>query len=141
MGGQACVLYGAAEFSRDLDLALLVEEANLEWFRELLAELQAERVAVPPSIRSICCEVTPSTSATSPSATPHRRRPSTASRCGEQSVPVRNELPCRGRRFFAGHDRRIAPSDWPAVQRGKDEARTAHPVVPTLNRSFTAHSV
>jgi hypothetical protein len=23
MGGQACVLYGAAEFSRDLDLALL----------------------------------------------------------------------------------------------------------------------
>lgn len=30
MGGQACVLYGAAEFSRDLDLALLAEPRNLE---------------------------------------------------------------------------------------------------------------
>ena len=29
MGGQACVLYGAAEFSRDLDLALLPDPANL----------------------------------------------------------------------------------------------------------------
>jgi PHD/YefM family antitoxin component YafN of YafNO toxin-antitoxin module len=43
MGGQACVLYGAAEFSRDLNLALLIEAGNLERFRELLAELQAER--------------------------------------------------------------------------------------------------
>jgi hypothetical protein len=48
MGGQACVLYGAAEFSRDIDLALLVNEANLERFQDLLTELQAERVAVPP---------------------------------------------------------------------------------------------
>jgi hypothetical protein len=48
MGGQACVLYGAAEFSRDLDLALLVDEGNLERFQALLAELQAERIAVPP---------------------------------------------------------------------------------------------
>ena len=30
MGGQACVLYGAAEFSRDLDLALLPDPANLD---------------------------------------------------------------------------------------------------------------
>jgi len=29
MGGQACVLYGAAEFSRDLDLALLPDPTNL----------------------------------------------------------------------------------------------------------------
>jgi hypothetical protein len=29
MGGQACVLYGAAEFSRDLDLVLLVDDGNL----------------------------------------------------------------------------------------------------------------
>jgi hypothetical protein len=29
MGGQACVLYGEAEFSRDLDLALLPGPANL----------------------------------------------------------------------------------------------------------------
>lgn len=48
MGGQACVLYGAAEFSRDIDLVLLVEEANLEQFRTLLVSLQAERIAVPP---------------------------------------------------------------------------------------------
>ena len=29
MGGQACVLYGAAEFSRDTDLAILASPANL----------------------------------------------------------------------------------------------------------------
>jgi len=28
-GGQVCVLFGAAEFSRDLDLALLPDPANL----------------------------------------------------------------------------------------------------------------
>lgn len=33
MGGQAYVLYGAAEFSRDLDLALLPDPANLESLR------------------------------------------------------------------------------------------------------------
>jgi hypothetical protein len=48
MGGQACVLYGAAEFSRDIDLVFLVEEANLRRFHDLLSELQAERIAVPP---------------------------------------------------------------------------------------------
>jgi len=30
MGGQACVFYGAAEFSRDTDLAILAEASNLE---------------------------------------------------------------------------------------------------------------
>ncbi|MBI1875986.1 MAG: hypothetical protein HYS05_19145 [Acidobacteria bacterium] len=48
MGGQACVLYGAAEFSRDTDLALLAEPDNLARLREALAELRAECVAVPP---------------------------------------------------------------------------------------------
>jgi hypothetical protein len=48
MGGQACVLYGALEFSRDIDIALLVEPSNLVRFRALLADLQAERIAVPP---------------------------------------------------------------------------------------------
>ena len=28
MGGQACVLYGAAEFSRDLDLVILLDESK-----------------------------------------------------------------------------------------------------------------
>jgi hypothetical protein len=48
MGGQACVLYGAAEFSRDTDLAILASEANLVRLREALAELKAEVIAVPP---------------------------------------------------------------------------------------------
>lgn len=30
MGGQACVFYGAAEFSRDTDLAILAEEERAE---------------------------------------------------------------------------------------------------------------
>ncbi|MBI3982032.1 MAG: hypothetical protein HY337_03915, partial [Gemmatimonadetes bacterium] len=48
MGGQACVLYGAAEFSRDVDLAILIDPDNLTQLERALAELQAERAAVPP---------------------------------------------------------------------------------------------
>lgn len=48
MGGQACVLYGAAEFSRDTDFAILASAANLSRLRAALAELQAEVIAVPP---------------------------------------------------------------------------------------------
>jgi len=47
MGGQACVFYGAAEFSRDLDLLLLIRPQNLERFQAALDQLQAEPVAVP----------------------------------------------------------------------------------------------
>lgn len=48
MGGQACVLYGAAEFSRDLDLALLPDPANLDRLEAALEELGASVIAVPP---------------------------------------------------------------------------------------------
>jgi hypothetical protein len=48
MGGQACVFYGAAEFSRDTDFAILADVANLERLRRALDELQADVVAVPP---------------------------------------------------------------------------------------------
>ena len=36
MGGQACVFYGAAQFSKDVDLAVLASEEN---FSRLLAAL------------------------------------------------------------------------------------------------------
>ena len=48
MGGQACVFYGAAEFSRDVDCALLCDEENLVRLRAALDELQAHVIAVPP---------------------------------------------------------------------------------------------
>lgn len=48
MGGQACVLYGAAEYSRDLDLAVLATEAALPRLRRALEELRASVIAVPP---------------------------------------------------------------------------------------------
>lgn len=48
MGGQACVFYGAAEFSRDIDFAILADSANLDRLRKALAELQADQIAVPP---------------------------------------------------------------------------------------------
>jgi hypothetical protein len=48
MGGQACVLYGAAEFSRDLDLAILASPANLSRLHQALNDLDAEVIAVPP---------------------------------------------------------------------------------------------
>jgi hypothetical protein len=48
MGGQACVFYGAAEFSRDTDFAILAEASNLARLRKALVELQAQPIAVPP---------------------------------------------------------------------------------------------
>ncbi|HRI13815.1 MAG TPA: hypothetical protein PLX89_12510 [Verrucomicrobiota bacterium] len=48
MGGQACVFYGAAEFSRDTDFAILADAANLERLDAALRELQASVIAVPP---------------------------------------------------------------------------------------------
>jgi PHD/YefM family antitoxin component YafN of YafNO toxin-antitoxin module len=36
------VLYGAAEFSRDTDLAILASEANAERLRKALGALEAE---------------------------------------------------------------------------------------------------
>jgi len=48
MGGQACVFYGAAEFSRDCDIVVLADEENLARLTSALAELQAECIAVPP---------------------------------------------------------------------------------------------
>ena len=47
MGGQACVFYGAAEFSRDTDFAILASPANLARLKKALAELHAEIIAVP----------------------------------------------------------------------------------------------
>ena len=48
MGGQACVFYGAAEFSRDTDLLVFSDAANLGSLDAALRELQAECIAVPP---------------------------------------------------------------------------------------------
>jgi hypothetical protein len=48
MRGQACVFYGAAEFSRDLDLLILADPANLERLGIALADLNAKSIAVPP---------------------------------------------------------------------------------------------
>ncbi len=48
MGGQACVFYGAAEFSRDTDLLILADAANLARLEAALRDLQAQRIAVPP---------------------------------------------------------------------------------------------
>ncbi|MCP5542184.1 MAG: hypothetical protein H7A52_18730 [Akkermansiaceae bacterium] len=48
MGGQACVLYGGAEFSRDTDLAILASEENARRLLDAMDELDAEVIAVPP---------------------------------------------------------------------------------------------
>jgi len=51
MGGQACIFYGAAEFSRDIDFAILASEENLTQLRACLDELEAEVIAVPPFLQ------------------------------------------------------------------------------------------
>lgn len=47
MGGQACVFYGAAQFSKDVDLVLLASEENFSRLLAALGELNAKRIAVP----------------------------------------------------------------------------------------------
>src|ERR1017187_3823969 len=42
MGGQACIFYGAAEFSRDLDLLILADATNLPNLVRALDALEAE---------------------------------------------------------------------------------------------------
>ena len=46
-GGQACILYGAAEFSRDADVVVLLSDENLDALRQALSELDAEQLYVP----------------------------------------------------------------------------------------------
>ncbi len=47
MGGQACVFYGAAQFSKDVDFLILADEINFAGLHRALAELSAGRIAVP----------------------------------------------------------------------------------------------
>ncbi len=47
IGGQACILYGAAEFSRDIDLVVMISPENLKDLTTALEELGAERVFYP----------------------------------------------------------------------------------------------
>jgi hypothetical protein len=48
MGGQACILYGGAEFSRDIDFAVAVSAGNLARLRRALRRLRAEPIFFPP---------------------------------------------------------------------------------------------
>ena len=50
MGGQACVFYGAAEFSRDPDLLVAVGTDNLARMQSALFDLAAEPIAAPVSV-------------------------------------------------------------------------------------------
>ena len=47
MGGQACVFYGAAQFSKEVDLALFASEENFSRLRAALSDLNAKRIGVP----------------------------------------------------------------------------------------------
>jgi hypothetical protein len=48
MGGQACVFYGAAEFSRDCDVVVLADQTNFDRLQAALNDLKAKCIAVPP---------------------------------------------------------------------------------------------
>ncbi len=47
MGGQACIVYGAAQFSRDVDVAVAIDPLNLRRLRAALTELEAEPTYFP----------------------------------------------------------------------------------------------
>lgn len=48
IGGQACIIYGAAEFSRDSDFVLLGNAQNVHRLQAALNDLEAEPIYVPP---------------------------------------------------------------------------------------------
>lgn len=48
IGGQACIIYGAAEFSRDSDFVILSTYKNLKCLQKALGALKAELIYVPP---------------------------------------------------------------------------------------------
>jgi len=52
MGGQACIAYGASEFTRDIDLVVVADDASLAALSAALRDLQAESIAVPQLDRS-----------------------------------------------------------------------------------------
>ncbi|MFH1772003.1 MAG: hypothetical protein ABH872_04230 [Candidatus Omnitrophota bacterium] len=47
IGGQACIIYGAAEFSRDSDFVILCSSDNLNRLKKALNELSADPIYVP----------------------------------------------------------------------------------------------
>ncbi len=53
MGGQACIIYGAAEFSRDIDLAIMVSNCNIEALQAALSEFRAVPRYVPALSASV----------------------------------------------------------------------------------------
>jgi hypothetical protein len=60
MGGQACVFYGAAQVSKDIDFLILAEEENFRKLQNALDELQAKRIAIPPFLPEALKNTTPS---------------------------------------------------------------------------------
>ena len=52
MGGQACVLYGGAKFSRATDIMVVADADNLTRLQAAVDELQAAVIAVPPFERA-----------------------------------------------------------------------------------------
>jgi hypothetical protein len=48
MGGQACVFYGAAEFSRDCDIVVMAGDDNLARLNAAIKDLDAACIALPP---------------------------------------------------------------------------------------------
>jgi hypothetical protein len=48
IGGQASIVYGASEFSRDTNFVVLCDSKNIERIKKSLKSLKAENVYVPP---------------------------------------------------------------------------------------------
>jgi hypothetical protein len=51
-GGQACVIYGAAEFSKDVDFVVLADTDNFSRIESVARRLDAEIIAVPTMRKS-----------------------------------------------------------------------------------------
>jgi len=55
MGGQACVFYGAAEFSRDTDIVIAMSATNLRRLRAALTIISNSSMRLPRSASNSGC--------------------------------------------------------------------------------------
>ncbi len=62
MGGQACVFYGAAEFSRDADLVVLAQVGKLQRLRRPVVARECWKRNKMPQAASVELAVCPNTS-------------------------------------------------------------------------------
>lgn len=152
MGGQACILYGAAEFSRDTDLAVLADAENLRRLAAALADLRATVTAVPPFTADVLrrghavhfrCAAAEDTRL---DVMAHMRNVAPFEACWARrstyALPGVGDVDVMGLADLVGCKKTRRDKDWPMVRRLVDVHYTDPAIAPTAERvAFWLHEL